>query len=506
MNRDRRGYGKRVDPQPYAEVLGEDGEEPLIDRLWQALLRRPLALPLLVVLGLVVAGAGAALLTAHGTRVATVTVTASGSSAPVSAPWQASTRTPGWPPSGANGRPAGPVVLSVAVTARRGSSGASTSVVAITGPGVVGSDNPEVLLPVGESITVPLKAELDCALVPEVIPSGAYGLRIHAHSGWGSKDGLAEAGAVAQKWSAAIQVACASWLARRDLTVTALTAKVSPTDSRFVLELTVTNSGARAATLSSAAEGGISGRLWGAPIRVPAYGEATGTFIVALDTCDSVPEPGNQTSPLTSEPSLSSQFNLVGLAGQVPPDSPQSETPGFGDGYGGHGDGFGATGILLTADADQALTGALAKACGGLGPMLPLISPDTVRYDRARRVLIVPVLVDVTPGRVRSLRLQTEPLRTPTPAGDAADMAFRPLWSTTDDLVPDPSGQVKVTLRYRIPETGPCPMRGGFLPNLVATLKVPDSGVERTVRYEGGLDLGQDPQAIPLLCSQADQQ
>jgi hypothetical protein len=476
-------YREWVELPAPGEVLGEDWEEPWTDRLWQALLRRPLALPLLVIVGLVVAGSGAAALTTLGARVARVTVSPSDSSAPMVAPWQ----------TGANGRPSGPVVLSVEATVRRGSSGAATTVVGIAGPGVIGSDNPAVLVPIGESVTVPLRAEVDCRRLPEVIPRGAYGLRTNARSGWGSTVGRADAGALGEKWSAAIQIACASWSARRDLTVTALTAHVHPTATYFDVSLTVTNTGSRDGTLSSVASMGFSVHALGAPIRVPARGEATVRLRVVLDTCDSVQGPRDQTSPLTVDPRTTTQFGLVGLAGAVPGVGPQPETSG-------EGDGFGATGVLLAPAANQALTAALNQACAGLRPMLPLISPDTVRYDRASRELTVPLLIYDSPGRVRSMRLQAQ---TPSEAGD--DTAFRPLWKTIDDLVPDRTGQLKVTLRYRAPASGPCPMRGGYLPSFLATLDVPVPGGERTLRYLGTPDLSQDPRAIPLLCSEANQ-
>jgi hypothetical protein len=466
--------------QPYAEVLGEDGKEPLVDRLWQDLLRRPLALPLLAIFALVLVGAGALVLTGRGPEVAQVTIIPANSSTTATAPWQAA----------ASGRPAGMVVLSVAATVRRGKSGAPTSVVGMTGPAVVDADNPAVLVPAGRTVTVPLRAEVDCRLLPEVIAPGAYGLRTRARSGWGSKDGRTAAGAEPERWSTAIQLACASWFARRDLTVTALTAHVHPAVSKVDLKLTVSNSGSRVGTLTRVVPEGLSVHVLGAPITVPAHAQVTAERTVVLDTCDSVTAGTNETSPLSVDPGLTTGLNLVALAGAVPAAGPMAppETEGAGQ-------GFGPTGVLLGADADRNLAAALNQACAGLDPMVPLIAPGTVRYDRTSQLLTVPVLIDVTPGRVRKLRLETEPF-----VGAGAGYEYRPLQDSLDGLVPDRTGQVRATLYYRAPALGACPTRGGFLPSVLAILDVRAPDGDRTVKYQGTFDLSQDPKAIPLLC------
>jgi hypothetical protein len=472
-----------VDGNGYHEVLGDDRKEPVADRLWQALLRRPLALPLLVTVALVIAGIGAAVLTAGGAQVANVTVTET----------KYTSSEPPWPDQ-AGGRPPGPVVLSVSATVRRGSSGAPTRVLGITGPAIIGADNPAVLVPRGRPVTVPLRAEVDCPSLPITIPRGAYGLRIQARSGWGTNNDVAEVGAVGEKWSLAIQLACDSWLARRDLTVTTLSARVHPSRPQFNLTLTVTNSGSRPGTLRADTIGGeVSVRVLGAPFTVPARGSVTVTRTVVLGTCDTVGDPRDQPDPSSSEANLTSRVNLVGLAGTVPSVSPAADPEGDSDSFGS------TTGIVMATPAAKALTAALSQACARLSPMVSLQSPGTVRYNRARRELTVSVLIYVTPGRVRSIRLNAE-------TGPADVDAYRPLWTTTPAAEPDRSGQLTVTLRYRAPRSGPCPNRGGYLPGFIATLDVPVGRAVRTVSYSGGVDLSQDRKALSLLCSKADLQ
>jgi hypothetical protein len=117
-----------------------------------------------------------------------------------------------------------------------------------------------------------------------------------------------------------------------------------------------------------------------------------------------------------------------------------------------------------------------------------------VRYDRGRRELTVPLIVDVTPGRVRSLDLQPQIM---TGESDA----YTALWTTRTDLVPDATGQVRLAVPYRVPATGACPGRGGHLPGVVAELHVPlAGGGERVVRLSGLVDLATDPTAMAVLC------
>jgi hypothetical protein len=469
-----------VEPQSPDEVLEPEADwpDPLLDGLWRSLLRRPFALPVLIVLTLGLVGAGAAVLAQRGPKLARVSVPAGGSTTQ-DAPWQ----------PGANDRP-GPVVLSVWLMIRRGVSGSPTSVVGITGPGIMKTYNPAVVLPIGRLAKVPLQAGVDCAALPAAVPKGAYGLQIRARSGTEAKTAVVGVGAVGNNWAGIIRVACASWSARRDLTVTALTARVHPTLSRLDLSFTVTNSGDRPGTLNSTAGPGGPDtpiRLEGAlPILVPARASVQASLTVVLDTCDSVPQKRDQTSPPTVDQRLSTQFELAGLVGPVPAVRPTIE---------GYGDGFDSTGILIAPAAAKVLTSAFQQACAGLGPILTLVEPGSVRYSATTRELTLPLLIDVTPGRVRSLRL------TPAPADGGPFPSYQPLWTSTRALVPDSSGQVRVTLHYRAPESGACPDRGAYLPGFLAHLTAPVAGVDRRVNYSGMLDLADaDPLATRTLC------
>jgi hypothetical protein len=463
------------------EVLGADWDEPLLERLWQALLRRPLALPIIVLVTLLGAGSLAAALAVLGPQPAELTIRGDGPSLSV-APWQV----------GDDLRPAGPVVLSVGTIIRRSRSGAPTSVVGISGPGVIQADNPAVDLRVGAPVSVPLRAVVDCGLLPAMIPKGAYGIRIWAHSGVGTNYAVADAGAIGESWSAVIRTACASWLARRSLTVTALTAAVDPTRSVLRVSMTVTNSGAREGILTYGG-GDPAPRLDGdRPIRVPPHGVTTARFTLNLDTCDSVPDPADETASSSPDSRLTTRIGLVGLVG------PTQTTEQTGQaGQTDDSEGFGPTGIPINAGANRALGTALSRACAGLGPIVTLIGPGSVGYDRASRVAIVRLQVDVPPGRVRTIRLHAQAAEPPP---DPA-VGYRPLWTSTADLTPDRTGQVRVTLRYRVPPSRACPRDGGYLPGFIATLRVPVQGGERVVSYGGTIDLGEDPEAMPLLCS-----
>jgi hypothetical protein len=499
--------------EQFGEVLGEEPTEPLTQRLWRRVRARPLVPAVIVVV--VVAAAGTVV--AIRTR-------------PVEPAALAVIRYPGtwvsWSPGGhpeqyggpdapywqvrPDGRPSGPPVLSTGVAVQRkavqqkaGSTADAdvvTRVVGITGPGVVRADNPPVVVPPAGLVGVPLRAVLDCGQLPETTPSGAYRLRTTARSADPRRRagrGTVDVAALSDRWADAIRVACSTWSARAHLTITELTATVDPTRPRIAVTLTVVNTGARQGFLTAMPVTDPSIRLEGRlPVRVPARGRAEATLNVVLDRCDTVQPAGADTSLPTTDPGDSTDIFLAGRVGSVPTAAEQADL----DRVEGT---FQSTGVLLTPHAYRRLRAALSEACAGLNPVLPLISPGTVRYDRAGDVVTVPLQLFVAPGRVRHLRLRTEPRL--IGLASAGREAYLPLWKPTGDLTPDRSGHLVVPLRYRPPRAGRCPNRGGYLPALLVTLDVPVAGGVRRLTYSAFANLFEDPAALRLLCPGSEQ-
>jgi len=125
--------------------------------------------------------------------------------------------------------------------------------------------------------------------------------------------------------------------------------------------------------------------------------------------------------------------------------------------------------------------------------VVPLIASGGVRVNASTRVVTIRLLLDMAPGKVADLHLESDPY-TPDPA------VFAPLWTRSASLVPDYSGQAAVTLAYRAPAAGCGPTSGAWLPGITAVAHVPGPAGMRTLRYSLAVDLWEDPQAIALLC------
>jgi hypothetical protein len=472
-------------PRPDAEVISDGRGEALGAEMWTRLRARPRLLAA-VLTAVVVAVVGGAVVSAPKwlPDLPTPRVTFIADDLPVDVdPWQAD----------ADGRPAGPVVLPIAVSSRRADrEPVDVHLLGLSGPGVSGSDSPPFPLRPGVAVQSRLRVVLDCEAVLAAGPApGSLGLLIRISSDGRHRDVVLPAPAGSDSWTSAAHLACASWAARRDLTVTAVTARVHPTLTNVALTVTVADTGDRPAVLVGAVPVRDEVRLTGAlPVRVPPGGSVTIERTAVLDLCDSattVPDGAVPDGPGTAAGTAATTalINLSALSGE-------SEPVGVEPWFGG-GEGRGPTGVVLAPAARAALTSAFRQACGGVGPLVTLLSPDGLRYDRGRRELTVPLVVDVTPGKVRSLDLQ------PTIQPGEPD-AFAPLWTTGPGLVPDATGQVRLTVRYRAPSTGSCPARGAHLPGVVADLHVAAVGGERVVRLSGLVDLASEPRAVALLC------
>jgi hypothetical protein len=457
-----------MDPSPSAEVLGQEPVGSLAGRGFAWSRAHPVLLFLLVV-G-VVAVAGVVLAgQLRDPQLPTLSVRDGGA--------RSTARV--WPVGG-DERPSGPVVL--AVTATIAASKTGSRLLGISGPGVRKTGDLPVDLSSGPAQTVPLQAVVDCDSVPERIPAGAYGLRVQIRSGARSRTGVVDAGAAGERWRMTIESACAAWSARRNLTASALTARVSPTGPRVALALTLTNSGARPATVTAAHFAPAIGLTGDFPIVVRPHASVKAAVGVAVRRCNDVGDPQSVNFPLSQFFVVTSMINLAGTTGPATPD----------DGS-GTDDGLGSTGIVLDSDSGRTLALALVAACGQLPP--PAITPASaaVRYDAGSRLLSVPVTVRTAPGRVRSLRLAAEPV-------NAQDGGYVPIANAGQELVPDRKGQATTILRFRAPVAGSCRAGGSVLPGVLLSLDVVGLGERRTVVYSEQLDLAPDSHAPALPC------
>ena len=204
---------------------------------------------------------------------------------------------------------------------------------------------------------------------------------------------------------------------------------------------------------------------------------------VAIGDCDLVPPAPSQSAGelITSNDYL----GVVALVGSLP-GAPTLD-------YGPVVDGQGPTGIIMAPGATSAIAEALRSACGGLDQFVTLIADRGLALDRAHHLLTARITIDGTPGRVHDVQLVSD-VAPPDPK------AFTPLWSKTATLVPDPNGQLTVTLRYRVPPATMCPSLGAWIPGFTMIVHVVVAGQVKTVRYTQSIDPSQDENAIRVLC------
>ena len=231
--------------------------------VWQWLRGNPRLAALLTVVALAAAG----LLAMRALRdpgLPEIVVEGAPDSSPAADPWQS-----GW-----DGRPQRPVILSVTASVRmmRPQKGL-LSVAGIAGPGIVHTESSPVAVPEEGSVKVPLRADVDCSRVPLTVPTNAFGLRITTGDGPRGHTGVVPAGQPGHGWAHAVQMACATWTARRYLTVSTLRARVHPRLPRADLTVTFVNNGPRTAVVDTPS---IRLSRRGCPRPVPGAGSATG--------------------------------------------------------------------------------------------------------------------------------------------------------------------------------------------------------------------------------------
>jgi hypothetical protein len=462
-----------VGQQPHTEILAGGRDEPLsvVARQWLRGNQRLVAL--LAVVALVATGL-AVLRSLRDPGPPTLAVEGLAGSSPVADPWQS-----GW-----DGRPRDPVTLSVTATVRRQRPGPGLlRVSGIVGPGVVHTESLPVAIPAAGSVVVPLRADVDCSRLPLTVPNDAFRLRITTRDGTSRRTDVVSAGEPGRGWAEAVQMACATWTARRYLTVSTVRARVHATLPGADLTVTFVNSGLRTAIVQTPESGFPDVVVKGSfPVTIPPLSSVTAHVTLELNRCDVV---GSLVYSSIGSPTVSSRINLVAMAGPPPQGEPSFEFPG---------DGTEPTGVVLAPAAGKALGEALTQACGDLGPVVSQIAPGGIHYNPATRDLAVNVRIGVAPGRVRTLSLQ------PNTAQPQNGLVAMPTWTTTQEQHPDATGQTRVTVHYLAPATGPCPTLGATLLGAIATLRVPAPTGERVLRYSLFLDMAQDTEAVTQLC------
>ena len=391
--------------------------------------------------------------------------------------------------AGPDSRPTGGVAIlsQIVLGLDPGTKGAVT-VLGLAGPGVQAGRVHSVSVPVGPKTSITLTTEVDCTKVTLPARAGDYAMQVQVRDGNRQVEGLAAVNPLASTFVSDLNASCGAWLARQDLTVTQVTAKVAPIEPQVDLTLTIRNSGAGDAALGISKRYGSVGliTLAAGEQSVPAHAQVQVHLHTDLSTCDYLPDPPSNSSGNVIGTS-SDYLGLVAIKGVRPPlvddavDRPRQ-------------DGSGPTGVVMSADAVSAVSAALRTACADLGPFVTLIAAGGFKVDAATRLLTVHVVIDGTGSRVTDLSLVSDDIGT----GDATQ--FSPLWKNINGLVPDRTGQVSATLRYHLPAGSSCPSDGAYLPGFSVYAHVPVPGGVRTLRFTQFVNPADSPQAMAELC------
>ena len=267
-----------------------------------------------------------------------------------------------------------------------------------------------------------------------------------------------------------VRTACASWLARRDLTVTDLSARVDPRRPKVNIGVTIVNAGARDATaalaLPTAYDSSTISATPTGPLTIPAHGSAQLSLAVGLGSCDEVAVQPSATASGTSDTQpVLRLFSNIGAP--VGADAGQAFYSGGGP-----------TGIVLAPDAGRRLDSALRQACGDLTGFAALIAPHGVTYAPATRRLSIRLQLDGTPGKVGSLTLVSD-------RANGFPETFTPLWRTRTGLVPDATGQATTTLVFRARRADVCTHGAVTIPGFSIVARVPTATATRTLHFVG---------------------
>jgi hypothetical protein len=362
---------------------------------------------------------------------------------------------------GGDGRPGSAVTLSVAAQLslpdpRPGDP--AVTAIGLAGPGLT---SPGVF-PHRALGRVPrdfdLTGQVDCDKVPIPLPPSAYQVKLAFADGSRTTLATVPLRAASAAVSRRITYGCSTWLAARDLTVTAVRSTVDPRQPHVDLTLTVTNRGNRDGLLWLGDLTGTGIRT--APLQrvVPAHRATTVALAVDMATCPSWSQTGR---PVTATDTPVPLLAAVGVTQPLPADAvPLSQGP---------------TGVVLTPVVAGQLQDAMVAACGGVATPVLLTQPGSSRYDAKSRVLTTRVLVDLPPGVVGSVRFRA--------VADSGS-GIVPLFSSSPWLVPDHSGQAGRTVRFSVPSDVIC-LGGGPYVAMDVLLNVPGAdGTTRSVTFQ----------------------
>jgi len=385
--------------------------------------------------------------------------------------------------AGDDGRPASPVIVGVraVVTLRGLPSGqrAGGQLLGIAGPGLLPlsadpvdtSGRPVAVPGDGAPADVLWDLPVSCDAVPLPVPARAYRLQVRVTGSDGRRrTGEVAAGGLGDGFARAVQAGCGSWLARRDVTVTRAAVAVDPHEPRAAVTLSVTNRGSRPVRLVAPAGNGLGvdfhlpGTAGGDPreVSVPARATTAVTATLVVEDCAEALTPAASGAGSGTPTTLS----MLGLAGVVGPGTAQGGRPG---------DGTGPDGVLISEDAAGELRGARAALCPlGLQFTTAQFGVDT-RWDAARRVLSLPVRVDV-PDLTGQGASVTGAELAGGPLGDPNGITLVTPPGTAFAVAPGGSG-LSLTLTYRIPARISCSTDGTpQLPAPLVRLHVVTSG------------------------------
>jgi hypothetical protein len=342
--------------------------------------------------------------------------------------------------AGVDGRPTTDVTLSVAADlalAGKGASNAEVTPLGLSGPGLSAPG----VFPHGvltrRAQSYDLTGQVACDHVTLPVSGTAYQMRARVRSGSNSIDvdmPLPLAGpALAQR----VTYGCSTWLAARDLTVTAADAVVDPSRPHLVVTVRVANAGAQDALVWLPTMSNIGVHLSDLVLAVPGKGTAQASVTVDLDTCwDWL----GSSAPLTTTDTPLPLMGGIGLSEPLPSDAmPPVQA---------------LNGIVLGPGVATTLQNAFVTACGGVANPELATGVHSSRYIPATQSLTTTALVDVPIPAVQRVRLV--PVLDSTYNGPAT-----PRYQTSPWLTPDEEGRTSWPLSYSISPNIVCITGGG---------------------------------------------
>lgn len=348
---------------------------------------------------------------------------------------------PLWSP-GKDGRPASGVALAVAASLslgrdqRSGHTGSLTPL-GLTGPGLSapGAFPHQSVGPREQAFA--LTGQVACDHVPLPVSATAYAMRARVQDGPQSAEvdvPLPRAGAgLAQR----VTYGCSTWLAARDLTVTAAQASVDPARPHLELTVQVKNAGDHDSVVWMAPTQGTGVRVDDVVLDVPAHATARTMLTVDLDTC------GTWESPSSAVTTTDTPLPLLGAAGVDQPLT-DSVLPAV----------QGVNGLVLGPGVASELQTAFLEACGGLATPQLRTGVHSSRYVVGAQSLDTTVNVDFPLSAVQQVRFA--PVADPDTNGP-----FEPRYPPSPWLSPDANGRVTWPLTYSVTPNIVCITGGG---------------------------------------------